>query len=169
MLKKKKECKKRILLFTETDSLCFETDEDFYEIMYKFPEFFDLINFIKDSKYYCGDNKKVPGKMKDEYGGTAIKKYLGLKSKMNSIFDVNECEKNAYKVHNSNIYYDFEDVFCNKKVIRHKMKRIGPKNHKIYTQEIDKISLSSFDDKRYILDDWINPLAFGHKDIPKNE
>ena len=168
-VKKKKECKICILLFTETDSLCFETDEDFYEIMYKFPEFFDLSNFPKDSKYYCGDNKKVPGKMKDEYGGAAIKKYIELKSKMNSIVDVNECEKNAYKVHNSNIYYDLEDVFCYKKVIGHQMKRMRPKNHKIYTQEIDKISLSSFDDKIYILDYWINTLAFGHQDIPKNE
>ena len=39
-------------------------------------EFFDLSNQPKDSKYYCSDNKKVPGKMKDEYGGTHIYEFI---------------------------------------------------------------------------------------------
>ena len=68
----KKKCKNRKLLFTDTDCLCIETEEDFYEIMYENKELFDLSNFPKDSKYYCADNKKVQGKMKDQYGGTAI-------------------------------------------------------------------------------------------------
>ena len=59
-------------MFTDTDSLCIETEEDFYEIMYENKELFDLSNFPKESKYYCADNKKVQGKMKDQYGGTAI-------------------------------------------------------------------------------------------------
>ena len=49
------------------------------------------------------------------------------------------------------------------------MKKITSKNHKIYTQDTNKISLSSFDDKRHFKDDGINTLAFGHKDIPKND
>ena len=68
----KKKCKNHKLLFTNTDSLCIETEEDFYEIMYENKELFDLSNFPKESKYYCADNKKVQGKMKDQYGGTAI-------------------------------------------------------------------------------------------------
>ena len=68
----KKKCKNRKLLFTNTDSLCIETEEDFYEIMYENKELFDLSNFPKESKYYCADNKKVQGKMKDQYEGTAI-------------------------------------------------------------------------------------------------
>ena len=35
------------------------------------------------------------------------------------------------------------------------MKRIQAKKHEIRTYEIDKISLSCFDDKRYVLDDWL--------------
>ena len=38
------------------------------------------------------------------------------------------------------------------------------KKHKIGTYEIDKISLSCFDDKRYVLDDGIHKLAYFHKD-----
>ena len=44
------------------------------------------------------------------------------------------------------------------------MKRIQAKKHKIGTYEIDKISLSCFDDKRYVLDDGIHTLAYFHKD-----
>ena len=33
----------------------------------------------------------------------------------------------------------------------------------------NKISLYAFDDKRYILDDGINTLPYGQKDIPRNE
>ena len=44
------------------------------------------------------------------------------------------------------------------------MKRIQNKKHKLGTYEIDKISLSCFDDKRYVLDDGIYTLAYFHKD-----
>ena len=89
----KKKCEKCILLFTGTDGSCYEIDEDFYEIMNQYKEFFDLSNQPKDSKYYCNDNKKVPGKMKNEYGGTHIYKFIELKSKMYSIHDANKKKK----------------------------------------------------------------------------
>ena len=43
------------------------------------------------------------------------------------------------------------------------MKRIQSKKHKLGTYEIDKISLSCFDNKRYVLDDAIYMLAYFHK------
>ena len=45
----------------------------------------------------------------------------------------------------------------------HKMKRIQSKKHKLGTYEIDKISLSCFDDKRYVLDDRIYTSSYFHK------
>ena len=56
-----------------------------------------------------------------------------------------------------------KDVLFNKKIIRHKMKRIQSKKHKLGTFEIGKISLSCFDDKRYALDDGVYTLAYFHK------
>ena len=44
------------------------------------------------------------------------------------------------------------------------MKRIQAKKHKLGTYNICKVSLSCFDDKRYILDDGIKTLTYGHKD-----
>ena len=164
----KKKCKNPILLFTDTDSLCFETEKNFYEIMLNNKEYFDLSNFPKDSKYFCDDNKNVPGKMKDEYGGIAIWVFIETNSKMYSILDVNKREKSVYKGHSSNITFDeFMDVHSNEKVIRHILKGIKSFGHRMYTYESNKISLSAFDDGRYILDDGIHTLAYGHKYIPK--
>ena len=44
------------------------------------------------------------------------------------------------------------------------MKRIQSKNYKLGTYEIDKKSLSCFDDKRYVLDDGTYTLAYFYKD-----
>ena len=45
------------------------------------------------------------------------------------------------------------------------MKRIQSKLHRIRTYNVCKISLSCFDDKRYVLDHGVNTLAYFHKDI----
>ena len=43
------------------------------------------------------------------------------------------------------------------------MKKIQSKKHKLGTYQIDKISLSCFDDKRYVLDGEIYTLNYFHK------
>ena len=58
----------------------------------------------------------------------------------------------------------FKDVLFNEKIISHKMKIIQSKNYKLGKYEIAKISLSCFDNKRYVLDDGIYTLAYFHKD-----
>ena len=45
------------------------------------------------------------------------------------------------------------------------MKRIQRKQYRIATYNVCKISLSCFDNKRYILGDSINSLAYFNKDI----
>ena len=71
----KKKFEYLVLLFTDTDSFCYECDKDLYEIMYQHKEDFDLSNQPKDSKCYCSDNKKVLDKIKDEYVGKSILKF----------------------------------------------------------------------------------------------
>ena len=60
---------------------------------------------------------------------------------------------------------EYFDVLFDKRIVRHKMKRMLSKKHSVGTYEINKISLSCFDDKRYILGDGINTSAYGHRDI----
>ena len=99
-------------------------------------EFFDLSNFPKKSKYHTDDNKKVPGKMKDEYSGTTILEYEGAKPKSYTLIDVNNYEKSTHEGHSYNFKSsEFKDVINNKKVFRYTIKKIESKNQKIYTQE----------------------------------
>ena len=56
------------------------------------------------------------------------------------------------------------DVLFNKKVARQNMRRIQSRLHRIGTYDVCNILLSCFYDKRYILDDGINTLAYFHKD-----
>ena len=129
---------------------------------------FDFSNYSKDSTFYDDTNKKVIGKMKNEYGGAIIDQFIVLMSKICSIKKINGSESSTTKgVNIATEFNEFKDVLFNKKVIRHKMKRIQAKKDKIGTYEIDEISLSCFDDKRYMLDDGVNTLAYFHKNCKK--
>ena len=106
--------------------------------------------------------------MKDEYDGKSILKFVGLKSKMYSILDESSNEKATNKGHNAFIkFQEFHDTLVQKNILRHTMRGIESKNHNLGTYETSKIYLSCFDDKRYILKNEINTLAYGHKDIYK--
>ena len=95
--------------------------------------------------------------MKDEFGGVIVDEFVGLKSKMYSIKNIDGKESNTAKgVNIATKFEEFKDTLFNKKIMRHKMKRIQAKKHKIGTYEINKISLSCFDDKRFVLDDEIH-------------
>ena len=126
---------------------------------------FDFSNYSKDSKFFNETNKKVIGKMKDEFGGVIVVEFARLKSKMYSVKKIDSKECTATKgISIATEFGKFKDVLFIEKIIRHKMKRIQSKKHKWGTYEIDKISLSCFDDKRYVLDDGIRMLAYFHKD-----
>ena len=107
------------LLFTDTDSLCYELyEKNPYKKMHKYKELFDLSNFPVSSKYYCSDNIKVLGKMKDEYGGKLVLKFVGLKSKIESILDESNNEKITSKGHNDFIeFQEFYDTFLRKRFL----------------------------------------------------
>ena len=84
--------------------------------IYKHKELFDLSNYPKNSRYYCSGKKNVLGKMKDEYGGKLIFKFVGLKSKMYSILDENNNEKSTNKEHNAFIEFkEFQDTLFEKR------------------------------------------------------
>ena len=96
--------------------------------------------------------------MKDEFKGRIIE-FIGLNSKTFSLISVDHEEVTKAKGGNKKIKHkEFLDVLFNKKVVKHNMKRIQSKLHRIGTYDACKISLSCFDDKRY-------SLAYFHKDI----
>ena len=143
------------LLFTDTDSLVYEIKgEDIYKVSYSHKHLFDFSNYPVNSKYYDPKNNAILGKMKDKFKGKTICEFVGLKSKIYSLVSVHDEEVSKAKGVNKKIKHkEFIDVLFNKKVIRHTMNRIQSKLHGLVTYDVYKISLSCFDDKRYVLDD----------------
>ena len=154
------------LLFTDTDSLTYEIkSKNVYDEFFKWKDLFDFSNYSKDSKFFDETNERVTGKMKDEFVGVIVIKFVGLKPKMYYIKKIDGKECNTAEGVNIATEFDgSKDVLVNEKIIRHKIKRIQSKKHKLGTYEIDKISLSCFDDKKYVLDDGICALAYFYKD-----
>ena len=72
-------------------------------------------------------------------------------------------KKNVIKKHIK--HKNYKDVLLNQKQLFHTMKTIGSQNHQLGSYEINKVSLSCFDDKRYLLQDGIKSYAYGHKNI----
>ena len=92
--------------------------------------------------------------------------FLGLKSKTYSLISVDNEEVNKAKGVNKKLSHKkYLDVLFNKKVVRYTIKRIQRKLPEIGTYDFLKISLSCFDDKKYVLDEVINTLAYFHEDI----
>ena len=104
--------------------------------------------------------------MKDESKGKIIDEFVGLKSKMYSMKNIDGEESKTAKGVNIAIEFDeFKDTLFNKKVLRDEMRRVQGKKHKMGTYEISKISLWCFDDKRFVLNDVIHILAYFHKEL----
>ena len=70
------------LLLTDTDSLVYEIEtDDVYEDFYEDKNLFGFSDYPQDSKFSNPVNKKVIGKMKDEFKGKIISEFIGQSQK----------------------------------------------------------------------------------------
>ena len=164
------------LLFTDTDSLCYEvTTNDVYADMKGDLELFDTSDYPKDHPNYSPVNCKVVGKFKDECNSVPVYEFVGLRAKMYSILMSDGRQKSTAK--------GIKTSFA-RKYIKHQLYRqclfdesttsatyhqIGSTNHQLGTRKIVKSALSPFDDKRYLLADTTDTLAYGHYKIREME
>ena len=169
---KKKYGDKARLLFTDTDSLTYEIQaEDVYQDFWNDKHLFDNSDYPKNSLYFNNTNKKVIGKFKDEACGIPITEFIGLRSKMYSYIKDNESgDKKAKGIKKSvvknNIEHDnYRKTLFNNEQMHHKMKTIRSVSHQLGSYEINKVSLSCFDDKRYLLLNGVDSYAYGHYKI----
>jgi hypothetical protein len=158
------------LLMTDTDSFIYRIQcDDVYEIMSKNEQYFDLSNYPHNHPIYSTNNKKVLGKLKDENAGKPMTTFVGTRAKMYSfICGVNKEEhKRAKGVKKAVVKrklrtQDYIDALQAKYRRRDSMNTIRSVQHIVYSMSINKISLSPFDDKRYIADNGIDTYAHGH-------
>ena len=158
--------------YSDTDSLTYEIEaEVVYSDFYKDKHLFDNSDYPENSPHFDKTNKKIIGKFKDETAWIPISEFIGLRSKMYSYIKENQlCGKtckgiNKYVIKNNIKHQDYKEVLFNNKQMNHTMKTIRSVNHKLGSYELNKVSLSCFDDKRYIHDDGVTSHAYGHNKI----
>ena len=166
---KQKYGSKAKLLFTDTDSLTYEIEtNDVYQDFWKNKEKFDNSDYSQDSQYFDKTNKKVIGKFKDEAAGVPITDFVGLKSKMYSYMKDNDKGGKTAKGIKKNIikknitHENYKNVLFNNEQMYHTIKSIRSNKHQLGSYELNKVSLSCFDDKRYIHNNGVASYAYGH-------
>ena len=163
------------LLFTDTDSLLYEIiTEDFYkDISGDVRDRFDTSDYPENhpSGIPTGIDKKVLGMMKDEVAGKNNKEFVGLRSKLYSLKmeegkETKKCKGVKRQVVKNYITHeDYKTCLITGKEKLARQNIIRSYDHEVYTEEVNKIALSAEDDKRYLLKDSFDTLAWGHYKI----
>ena len=166
------------LLFTDTDSFLYEikTDNFYKDISGDVRDRFDTSDYPENhpSGIPTGINKKVLGMFKDEVAGKIITEFVGLRAKLYS-FKMEDGKENKrckgvkkQVVKESITHEDYKTCLLTGKEILRKQNILRSYDHEVYTEEVNKVALSAEDDKRYILSDGKDTLAWGHHKIKNN-
>ena len=125
-----------------------------------------MIKMIKKT-LPIGKNKKVPGLFKDELRGEIITEFVALRTKAYAYLDDygndHKKAKGAKKcvIKQKLMFQNFKDCLLNNKNVYRSQQRFKSYNHDVYTEEVNKIALSSNDDKRLQIFDKITIYPFG--------
>ena len=142
--------------------------EDFYKnIANDVEKRFDTSNYKINRLLPTGENKKVVGLMKDELGGKITTEFVALRPKTYSYL-TDDCkeDKKAKGTKKCVIkrrleFNDFKDCLLNNEIILKSQQRFKSERHDVYTEEVNKIALSSNDDKRLQTFDRITSYPYG--------
>ena len=159
------------LCYMDTDSFIMNIKtEDFYnDIANDVEKRFDTSNYECDRPLPTGKNKKVIGLMKDELGGRIITEFVVLRPKTYSYltddFKEDKKTKGTKKcvIKRMIKFGDYKKCLLNGEVVLKSQQRFKSKGHDVYTENINKIALSSNDDKRLIAPDKIISYPYGCK------
>ena len=161
------------LLYTDTDSFIYHIQtEDLYDDMARDIDIYDTSNFDRDHPLFSERNNKVVGKFKCETGSVAPCEFVGLRSKMYSLLvpsaskpklRAKGVKKSYVKQHVTHL--NFLETLRQKRSTPAKFQVFRSRNHVLNTVNINKVCLTAYDDKRYILEDGITTLAYGHENI----
>ena len=159
------------LCYTDTDSFIINIKtNDFYEdIASDVENRFDTSNYEVKRPLPMGKNKKVIGLMNDELGGKIITEFVTLRPKTYYFLtDDGKEDKKAKGTKKCVIkkmikFNDYKKCLLNDEVIFKSQQRFISKKHDVYTENVNKIALSSNDDKRIVSSDKITSYPYGYK------
>ena len=178
------------LVFTDTDSLMYHItypptsshhQHNIYTDMGKNSDDYDFSEYPLEHPLFSTVNKKVLGKFKDELNSLPAEEVVALLPKCysilycgkvedNAVVHTDEEEKNTAKGTKEGVKNQFlshavyVDTWKNMSSVIVKQNIIKSREHVIGTYHQTKTSLTGFDTKRWICDDNIHTLAYGHVD-----
>ena len=144
--------------YTDTDSfiIYIKTEHFFEDISNDVEKWFDTSNYDKNDKrpLPIGKNKKVPGLLKDVLGGKIMTEVAELRPKTYAyLMDNGSDHKKAkdtkkYVIKQKLMFENYKNCLFNNKTVYRSQERFKSYYHDVYTEEVNKIALSSNDDKR---------------------
>ena len=150
--------KPKYVCYIDTDSFIIHIKtEDFYEdIANGVEKWFDTSNYDENNKrpLVIGKNKKVIGLFKDELGGKIMEEFVALRPKTYAYVMDDDSEKNIAKGTKKCVikrilkFNDCKKCQSNDKIILKSQHRFKSDCYNVCTEQINKIALSSNDDKR---------------------
>ena len=146
------------LCYMDTGSLIpFIKTEDFYEdIANDIEKKFDTSNYEADRPLPMGKNKKVIVLTKDELEGKIMIEFVVLRPKTYA-YAINVDKDNEVKkakgtkrcvIKEKLKFEEYKNCLLNAKAVLKSQQRFKSERHDLYIEEVNKISLSSNDDKR---------------------
>ena len=159
------------LCYTDTDSFIIniKTEDFFEDISNDVERWFDTSNYDKNDKRTLpmGKNKKVPGLFKDEFGGKIITEVVALRPTIYTYLTDDGSDHKKAKgtkkcvVKQKLVFKNYKDCLFNNKVVYRSQERFRSYYHAMCTEEVNKIALSSNNDKRLQTPDRITTFPYG--------
>jgi len=150
------------LMMTYTDSFLLHIKTpDIYSDMQKDKHLFDFSNYDKDHFLFDQTNAKKPGLFKDETAGVPIEQYAGLRAKMYSLVYGDIEQKRAKGIVKSVVrgelkHYNYVKCILDQKNVMCQQNLIRSRKHKLQMVSVNKVALSAFDDKRYVMNNGVD-------------
>ena len=163
--------------------------EDFYkDIANDVDKWFDTSNYDKNDNrpLPVGKNKKVIGMFKDELGGNIMSTFCALRAKTYSYLtdNYNDDDYNRNNIINKKVkgtkkciikrelmFKNYKDVLFNEEIILKPQQRFKSDHRKGFTEEFNKIALSTNNDKRMQAYDKVTTYPYGinESQVHRNE
>ena len=167
---KYKEKARLCYMYTDSFVINIKTEDFYKDIASDVEKWFDTSNYDKIDKrpLAIGTNKKVIGKFEDELGGKIMIEFCALRAKAYSFlvdgYSDDDYEKNkitnkkakgtkASVIKRELMFKNYKDSLFNNEVITRSQQRFRSDHHRLYTEEVNKIALSSNDDKIQTFDE----------------